>query len=143
MSGVGKKYDAGKLPLELIPYHSVGPVFWRLRDHPDFCRFTALLGWYQGVTYVPSLARQIKCLPDSGDWIAEVLAVLAHGREKYGELNWRLVNNARTRYTAAALRHLLSHMRGQLTDDETGLRHASHYICNLLFLQHLTVESEG
>ena len=62
-----------------------------------------------------------------------VLEVLEYGANKYGPYNWQQLENARDRYFSAALRHLLT---SQIKDDdnESGLPHLAHAVCNLLFL---------
>jgi len=64
----------------------------------------------------------------------EVVKVLTLGASKYAPNNWKKVENARDRYFAATLRHLIEWEKGNKKDDETNLSHLSHAICNLLFL---------
>lgn len=67
--------------------------------------------------------------------------MLQHGAAKYGENNWQKVE-PRSRYIAAALRHLNAHQQGERNDPETGLSHLAHATCCLLFLLHFE-KSEG
>jgi hypothetical protein len=60
--------------------------------------------------------------------------VLAHGAKKYSDDNWHQVPDGQKRYTAAALRHLFAHMRGEKDDPESGLPHIGHFLCCALFL---------
>lgn len=64
----------------------------------------------------------------------EVVKVLMYGAQKYERENWRHVPEARQRYSAAALRHMTAHIRGETTDQETGLSHLAHAGCCVLFL---------
>lgn len=65
--------------------------------------------------------------------------VLMHGASKYGsDDNWRLVPDARRRYFAAALRHLLAWWGGEEKDAETGESHLAHLRCCAGFLMELT-----
>lgn len=84
----GKKYDAGKLPWQLVP------------------------------------------------WVAmrEVVAVLKLGADKYNVGNWKFVPDARDRYFAATMRHLLAWYEGETRDPESGRHHLAHAVCCLLFL---------
>lgn len=66
-----------------------------------------------------------------------VAAVLQHGAEKYGRDNWKNVTDAQRRYFNAAMRHLLAHQRGELSDADSGRPHLAHAICCLLFLLQL------
>ena len=63
-----------------------------------------------------------------------VVLVLTYGAEKYGDENWRLVPNSRSRYFAAALRHLWSWWRSEALDPDTKLPHLAHAACCVLFL---------
>ena len=60
--------------------------------------------------------------------------VLEFGSAKYADDNWQKVDNARTRYYNAALRHIDSWWDGEVKDDETGKHHLAHAICCLMFL---------
>ena len=64
----------------------------------------------------------------------DVAAVLTYGAQKYEPDNWKRVSNSKSRYIAAAFRHLASRARGEIYDKETGLPHTSHCIACLLFL---------
>lgn len=64
--------------------------------------------------------------------------VATFGAGKYGPENWRLVSDAKRRYTNAAFRHLVAWHRGEANDPETGESHLAHAICNLLFLSELS-----
>ena len=64
-------------------------------------------------------------------------AVLTHGAERYGEDSWRLVTEARARYTAALMRHLAAWRKGELTDPDSGLPHMAHLLTNAVFLLEL------
>jgi hypothetical protein len=63
-----------------------------------------------------------------------VVDVLEHGRRKYGADNWRSVPEARRRYFAAAMRHMVAWFRGEKNDQESGLPHLAHACCCMLFL---------
>ena len=69
--------------------------------------------------------------------IEEVVKVLTYGARRYGDHNWRQVENARDRYLAAALRHIVTHRQGARLDDESGMPHLAHAIASLLFIMAL------
>lgn len=69
-----------------------------------------------------------------GGTVAEVVEVLEYGAAKYSADNWMKVDNGRTRYYDAAMRHLDSWWRGEKTDAESGKSHLAHAICCLLYL---------
>ena len=63
----------------------------------------------------------------------EVAKVLTFGAAKYDEDNWRYLEDAQNRYSGGALRHIFSHLDGELEDPETNLSHLAHAICCLMF----------
>lgn len=63
-----------------------------------------------------------------------VIAVLEFGADKYGVDNWQQVQNLRTRYYDACMRHIDSWWSGEINDIESGKHHLAHAICCLLFL---------
>ena len=66
--------------------------------------------------------------------------VLAFGTAKYARDNWRLVEDAQTRYMDAALRHLNAVRRGESLDSESGEHHLAHAACCVLFMLELALE---
>lgn len=66
--------------------------------------------------------------------IEQVAKVLAIGAKKYGEDNWKSGTENKERIYAAAMRHLLAWRRGEKQDPESGLSHAAHVACNMMFL---------
>jgi len=78
---------------------------------------------------------QMELLPMNA--LLEVSKVLTHGAKKYAPGNWKLVENARDRYTGALLRHLALWREGETIDKESGedrLLHIAQVACNALFL---------
>jgi hypothetical protein len=73
----------------------------------------------------------------SPEALLEIGKVLAHGAAKYGADNWKMVENGRDRYYAAALRHLLAWKTGERLDGESGFSHLAHAATCLLFLMGL------
>lgn len=63
--------------------------------------------------------------------------VLTFGARKYAPENWRKVPDAKARYLDATLRHVVSYMKGERMDPETGESHLAHAACCLLFLLEL------
>lgn len=74
--------------------------------------------------------------------VEEVAEVLAFGRKKYRAHGWRSVDK-RSRYFAAALRHLFAYAKGEDRDPESGLRHLAHAACSVLFLLEADVSNLG
>lgn len=60
-------------------------------------------------------------------------AVLSYGAQKYEAHSWKKV--AGERYVDAKFRHLLNEMADLgLFDDESGLLHSAHELCNSMFI---------
>ena len=72
--------------------------------------------------------------------LLEVGMVLTEGAEKYGDRNWKKLDNLQERYTSAALRHMMAHMAGETYDEETNLSHLAHAICCLMFKLEVEIE---
>lgn len=68
------------------------------------------------------------------DTIEAVGKILGIGAKKYGENNWQELPNFWSRYKAALLRHLAAIDKGELIDQESGLPHIDHVLCNAVFL---------
>lgn len=69
-----------------------------------------------------------------------IVDVLTFGAKKYSPNNWRKVPEARDRYLAAAMRHLVAWADGEKRDPESGLHHLAHAGCCILFLLELDSE---
>lgn len=65
-------------------------------------------------------------------WLLSVGYVLGHGAEKYAPGNWKKVEESR--YVAAAMRHLLAYMDGEVFDQDSGLQHIAHASTCLMFI---------
>jgi hypothetical protein len=68
--------------------------------------------------------------------------VLTFGAKKYAPGNWQHVEDAETRYIAAALRHINAYRVGEHSDPETGLPHLAHAMCSLAFVLELDEHAE-
>ena len=69
--------------------------------------------------------------------IQGLIRVLTFGAKKYAPNGWRSVPDARQRYLAALLRHLYAASVGVKLDEDSGLRHIDHVLCNAAFLAEL------
>lgn len=75
--------------------------------------------------------------------VAQVVAVLSFGAQKYEPDNWRAVQGWRWRYYAAAWRHAVAWWLGERHDPESGLHHLAHAACCMLFLLELDMTDGG
>ncbi len=69
-----------------------------------------------------------------------VAAVLTYGAQKYKRNSWQNVPNARERYMDAADRHLNEYNMQYENDEESGLPHIFHAICNLMFVAYFDLQ---
>ena len=67
------------------------------------------------------------------DAMLHVGEVLANGAEKYGDRNWES-GMAYSKVVASLERHLAKWKAGEDLDDESGMHHIDHVMCNALFL---------
>jgi hypothetical protein len=67
------------------------------------------------------------------DAILELAKVLTFGAKKYAANNWRKGIEF-SRVIGAALRHIYAIQQGEDRDQETGLLHSAHAMCELMFL---------
>lgn len=66
--------------------------------------------------------------------LTAICAILSYGAQKYAEDSWQSVPNGRKRYEDAFGRHQLARGAGEVYDEESGLPHIAHMICNLMFI---------
>ncbi len=71
----------------------------------------------------------------------EVVRVLGHGAEKYGDYNWTEVGTLR--YLGALGRHLSAYAQGHKKDKESGLHPLAHVVCCCLFILAKELDTEG
>ena len=88
----------------------------------------------QGIKYDTD-KRDFTLLP--WDSVEQIVQVLEFGAQKYSRDNWRYVEDAKHRYTKAALRHMIAYTKGEIDDPESGMPHLAHLGCCLLFLMEL------
>ena len=75
--------------------------------------------------------------------IEEIGHVRTYGVQKYKDPdNWKRIDNAKQRYTAAAMRHFEAWRKGEEFDPESGLRHLAHCATNIMFLLEIEREEE-
>jgi Domain of unknown function (DUF5664) len=74
--------------------------------------------------------------------ISEIAKLSEHGAEKYSWENWKIVDNAISRYSDALMRHLLEEAKDNDTDPESGFYHAVHTAWNALARLELLLDDE-
>lgn len=90
----------------------------------------------------PEVAKASFIKADSGklQWslmpfeeLKDVVKVLMLGAKKYSPDNWKKCDDVK-RYKDALMRHVISYVSGDERDEESGLSHLAHAVCNCLFL---------
>ncbi len=69
-----------------------------------------------------------------------IARVFTFGSSKYGDNNWR-ITEPKTRYIAAAFRHIESFRDGEALDPESGIHHLAHAACSLIFILAIDLEN--
>ncbi len=150
----GKKYDAGKARMSLVPAGVINALLrvdrerQALDERPgnDYCATREVCDNLIDEDYENALYDCLALLYEETNGplagFDQILDILEFGAQKYGAHNWKLVTSAGLRYSDAAWRHLLAHSRGEERDPETGKPHAAHLGCNLVFLTWLKQEGK-
>lgn len=76
----------------------------------------------------PKLGNMLDCLRDV---LPEICKIYQFGVDKYGEGNWKKVEDGENRFRNALIRHYLS---GKEFDDETGFLESTHIAYNALMV---------
>jgi len=78
--------------------------------------------------------------------IEGLVKVLTFGAQKYEDNGWKGLKNDQERIHGAVMRHYAALRKGQTIDEESGLPHLDHMMCNLMFLKYFSLqetEDEG
>lgn len=145
MTGSGKKYDADKPKLRLVP-----AAYWELEtvsllpaclsDLVRTYQSSLHLADFAGLAAVEEALRVFRTTEP--DFLEGLVKALEYGLVKYskpgtedGEGSWRTVRNAVPRYLDAVLRHSVAMKDDEdAIDPESGLPHRYHRNCSLVFL---------
>jgi len=126
--GSGARFNGGKPPFDLVPISMIA-AFYGVESSEATAM--AALGRFQEGGDADELMNAMADLGQDG-W-AECALVFDYGRGKYAAWNWAKGMDWSVPL-ACAVRHLLSMMRGETLDTESGLPHRGHVFCNLVML---------
>jgi hypothetical protein len=73
------------------------------------------------------------------DSLEGLVRVLEYGAYKYSRNNWKKGMPV-TQVSESLMRHLFAYLRGEDVDPESGCRHLSHVMCNVMFLEYIMRE---
>jgi hypothetical protein len=95
---------------------------------------------------VPKASEGIRYDSDKLDWslvpmehLEGMVRVLEFGAKKYAAHNWRK-GLKYSRVTNSLQRHINAFQRGEDIDQESGIEHVHHILCNALFLAGMVKE---
>jgi len=128
--GSGARFNDGKPPLELIPVAVFAETVRYAVDgslHHSLEALARFQAGHDGAIF-DAIREVHDCLPDAA-------AVLDYGARKYAAWNWAKGMDWSI-CCGCALRHVDAIARGEDVDQESGLPHVGHYLCNLIFLAH-------
>ena len=155
--GTGARKSSGKPDWSQIPWWVFPTIFRAWKDNKvremsaGVYRVIELMGeWQRGKNESLDLAAAIlleviyapggRPLNDktSGDWfpgrgLASTADVLVFGAKKYAKGNWAKGMSWSVCFTCT-MSHLLKSFQGEEKDEESGLNHLAHAMCNMLFL---------
>ncbi len=134
--GSGARRNSGKPPLELIPVRISLEMFTETGDLPV---------WLENSLHSLAMFQEGKDTaifealgPLAFHW-TDIARVLDYGRQgKYKEWNWAKGMPWSVCF-GCALRHAKAIVDGEDMDQDSGLFHAGHYGCNLVFLAHYVI----
>lgn len=122
---LGQRHNQGKPRYDLIPWYEFQTT---QHEIPVALMHQGLLQWWVAR---PFSADDIIAIPQSE--IADIAAVLAFGAVKYAPRNWEQGLLFSSCFSSACS-HATKLAYGQRNDHESGLPHAAHFWCNLLFI---------
>lgn len=133
--GSGARYNAGKVPLDLLLLIDVADMLPRdTEERRDVIEALGALGTFQETRDREALEAVVACLYSSHtEALRDAARVLDYGRKKYAAWNWAK-GMSWSIPLACAARHLLAIYDGERDDKESGLPHAAHVVCNVLML---------
>ena len=132
--GSGARKNEGKVQYDLVPLW-IHAARWQKEVHSpqEYEMWEALVAWQEGDDDALEVWLTSKC---PGAWIDEAVGVLEFGAKKYKAWNWAC-GMAWSVCTGCIIRHENKRMLdGQLLDDDSGLEHVGHTVCNIIFLAH-------
>jgi hypothetical protein len=133
--GSGARYNAGKVPIELIPLRLIAEQFELVTAEDDPAN--AWIGALWNLALFQEGGSDVylrNAITSVGPAWEECAAVFDYGRRKYAEWNWAK-GMAWSVPLACAARHLIfGMMAGEALDPESKRPHRGHFLCNLVML---------
>ena len=143
--GSGARYNAGKVPFDLLPLNVVSDMYKKnlpLSDDLDLDAFWAVEVLHHIADFQAgddsalesALVASAFGEPDLNGF--ELAArVFEYGKKKYAAWNWAKGMQWSVPI-GCIVRHIQKILNGEKTDDESGIHHMGHIQCNLFMLAH-------
>lgn len=138
--GSGARFNDGKVPYQLIPIRIFAQQMVLNGDNvngnkPIYDALVALQLWQEGGSILRLQEAAASIVGGSFGGVAwnECARVFEYGAKKYAEWNW-LKGMAWSIPLGCAVRHLEHMYNSEDIDDESGLSHKGHFLCNVCML---------
>lgn len=131
--GSGARFNDGKPDFSLIPLHVIAAAaeMADLSEEQELVRRAlADLGLFQVSGNRDRLLDSLRWMNDC--W-RDCARVFEYGKKKYSAFNWARGMSWAV-VLACAGRHALAYLEGEELDQESGLDHRGHFLCNLVML---------
>ena len=136
--GTAARYNAGKAPLDLIPFQIIADLYAARAmlpsgsDKRDLVAVLERLGQFQETGRRQDLLAAFLALGPLKETLEACARVFAYGKKKYAAWNWAK-GMAWSIPLACAGRHIVfGLLAGEETDPESGESHIGHVACNIV-----------
>lgn len=131
--GSGARFNDGKPDFSLIPLYIIAGSF----EHADLDEDQELVSDALADLGLFQITSNRKYLDDAIGHVSaywrECAHVFEYGKRKYAEWNWARGMKWSVPLACAG-RHALAYLEGEELDQESGLTHRGHFLCNLVML---------
>ena len=130
--GSGARFNDGKVMLEYIPTSVFMLQFENLELSREIRESLESFSHYESEGFLNSLHDSLHYLIDIDGW-KPCCDVFHYGAQKYAAWNWTK-GMSWSVVKACYLRHMYAIINGEEIDEESGLPHIGHAMCNLVML---------
>lgn len=140
--GTGARFNAGKLPVDLIPLRQIGTLYLMrglgaglTTQQVGAARALQLIGDFQSRDAgVEALYDALGALGEPADVVRECAQVFDYGRKKYAAWNWAKGMAWSVPIGCAGRHAVWGILAGEHLDPESGYPHRGHIACNIVML---------
>jgi hypothetical protein len=140
--GEALRYNENKTPWSLNLYSHLATILYGQGAVSTFCNALAEIQEQQTLSAVDNLIKQVVLYASRKHDMSPIelleltTLVWKYGADKYAEWNW--VSGQKWSFPMASFfRHLLKlEIEDETTDEESGIHHVAHMMCNAMMLKH-------